>query len=357
MGYIIEDKKLNILPVDGKEKKCVPVLLTPYKGGVPGMAILLQSILDNSTEGYFYDIIAIHNREVTEQEQERILDVFKEKANFSIRFFDIHNYIMQNDFFCKQMKKRNSYIATFYRLLIPELLPEYEKVIYLDIDTIVVTDIGKLIEYDISKVMIAGVRDIVGNRDYYLKNRIVKEYRDNILRLKYPDNYFNAGVLMINIKAFLQKFSRTEWWQFVDSYKWKSHDQDILNALCNQSVLLLPYSWNFIKVNGRGIEKELSEEDWNMILEAEKEPFIIHYAGRYKPWNYCTIPFFDDFWNYAQRSPFFEDVFKMIGDDQLINRIIEKAENGAISIKTIKLLFFKWLTYGWNCLISRYKNE
>lgn len=348
MGYIIEDKKLNILPVDGKEKKCVPVLLTPYKGGVPGMAILLQSILDNSTEGYFYDIIAIHNREVTEQEQERILDVFKEKANFSIRFFDIHNYIMQNDFFCKQMKKRNSYIATFYRLLIPELLPEYEKVIYLDIDTIVVTDIGKLIEYDISKVMIAGVRDILGNRGYYSEDGKTKVYRDKILKLKYPDNYFNAGVLVLNIKAFRQEYTQEKWWKFVSSYKWKSHDQDVLNAVCNQKAFLLPYSWNFI--GGRGVENELSDKDWGIILKAEAEPFIIHYSGRYKPWNYCTMQFFEVFWNYAKRSPFFEDIFNMIGDDQLENRIIEKAENGALSIKVIRLILFKWFKHNWKYL-------
>lgn len=334
-----QSKELKVAVI--RKEQTVPVVITPHKGFIACMAVLLQSIMDHADDKNFYDIIILHS-EVPEEAQSRFAEMLSEKDNFSIRFFDVAGYITNYAFFRNLLKKRSPYITTFYRLLIPELLCGYEKTVYLDADTVVNVDLARLMEIDISGHTAAAVRDIGGNGDYYDENGTLKEYRDHILKLKRPDDYFNAGVFVLNIREFVSRHSKEEWWELVNSRDWRSKDQDVLNMVCNERVYILPSKWNYVTFLRKSAEKYILEEDQKDRQAAAQDPYIIHYVGRFKPWSYCNIEFFDVFWKYALKSPFFEDNFNMIGEDRLVGQILERADDGRVNMRTILLLIKAW---------------
>ena len=131
------------------KENSVPIVITPHKGFIPCMAVLLQSIIENSNKSFFYDIIVIHS-EIPIDVQNKYKRIIESRDNFSLRFFSVSEYILRYKFFRKLVKKKSLYLATFYRLLIPELLCDYEKVIYLDADIVVNVDVANMLEFDIS---------------------------------------------------------------------------------------------------------------------------------------------------------------------------------------------------------------
>lgn len=161
--------------------------------------------------------------------------------------------------------------ATYYRLLIPQILPEdIHKVLYLDCDIIVRHSLLPLWETDMDGYALAAVID---NLD------IEKETYN---RLKYPPHlgYFNAGVLLLNLKYWRANNIQGE----IQSYM-KDHaedilfsDQDILNYVLRERKILLPIEYNF--------QTAYLYDYWNEkeVLEARKDPVILHYTTG-KPWN------------------------------------------------------------------------
>lgn len=334
--------KYEDIRVEPVRENAVPIVITPYKGFIPSMAVLFQSIIDNSDDKNFYDIIVLHSV-ISKETQKRYKDIFAGKKNFSLRFFHVLKYVTRYPFFQKLIKENSTHIATYYRLLIPELFSAYEKVIYLDADIIVNENIALMMDFDVSKVMLAAVRDIAGNRFYYT-NEDLKKYRDEVLALKNPDNYFNSGVLLINPKAFRDKYTEKEWWEFAASRKWRATDQDILNAACKENVLLISCTWNYVEMGGASAEGHILAEDIEDMIQAAINPCIIHYVGRYKPWNRCSIPYFKEFWKYAVENSFFEDNFNMIGEDLIERRMLEKIQERRVGLKTIKKILTTWLS-------------
>ena len=79
------------IKIEPIRENAVPIVITPHKGFIPSMAVLFQSIIDNSCEDDFYDIIIIHSV-ISEDIQERYKELFAGRQNFSLRFFHIKIY-------------------------------------------------------------------------------------------------------------------------------------------------------------------------------------------------------------------------------------------------------------------------
>lgn len=320
----------------------VPIVITPHKGFVHCMGVLVQSIIENSNVQNNYDIIVLH-KELDDTAIEKFEKQMAGKSNFAIRFFNVYEYSMNYELFKKKKRTIGFPCATYYRLFIPELFRDFEKVIYIDADMITLVDIAKLLEIELQDNLVGAVRDICGNWHYYEENGKVKAYRDKILGLKNPDNYFNAGMVVFNIKAFQRYVESGAIWKKADEYEWISRDQDILNSLCNESVTVLPFAWNTIKTCNDEAKKYMIAEDKIEWERADDEAKIVHFAGRFKPWSYLNVSFQQQYWEYAKASPFLEDNFWMIGEDRLKEKVAEKNLEGKIGLKYILDLMKDWI--------------
>lgn len=330
----------------------VPIVITPHKGFIPSMGVLVQSIIENSNERFNYDIVVLH-KEVDENSMDKLYKQLENRKNFSIRFFNIKEYAANINFFKKNERNVNFPSATYYRLFIPELFQKFERVIYMDADMIVMADVAELINLSMEDNLVAAVRDICGNWNYYEEDKIVKQYRDNELCLKKPDDYFNAGMVVFNIKYFAPIIATGEIWKKANEKKWKSKDQDILNMICNGKVLLLPFYWNMIRDCRPEAFHYMRSEDKVEWETPNRDAKIVHFAGANKPWNYLNVPFQDKYWDYARNSLFLEENFKIIGENQLENLVRVKNLEGKIGYRFILGVIKDWIWVRINKLLGR----
>ena len=128
-------------------------------------------------------------------------------------------------------------------------------------------------------------------------------------RLRYPmsDGYVNAGVLLINLNKWREchVFERAKELAKAMPMALKNHDQDIINILFHDSKLLLPFRYNLL-------EYYLYVEEWlyldrkyyHEIIEACKNPVIVHFCMPQKPWHYeCINPYKELYYQYRKMTP------------------------------------------------------
>ena len=173
-------------------------------------------------------------------------------------------------------------IETYFRLALPNILPEIDKLIYLDADVVVMGDIKELWNQEMKDNILLAVED----PKYTSKNR------HESLGMKKNSPYFNGGVLMMDLKK-MRAFGLE---QKVPNYVRKKfkilkyQDQDILNALFENYWRALPLSFNAYKhLCFKHGEDEFFTYTQKDILLAKNNPYIIHFNGTIKPSSYnCT---------------------------------------------------------------------
>lgn len=132
----------------------------------------------------------------------------------------------------------------------------------------------------------------------------------NELGVKDPYSYFQAGVLIYNIKAFNDAEVEKKLFEALTHIAEPIlSDQDILNAVCNGHVSYFPTAWNVewqIPIEFADMAQALPPEHYKLYTEASKDPAIIHYASPAKPWDMPNKLFAAEWWKYARMSSCYE---------------------------------------------------
>lgn len=187
-------------------------------------------------------------------------------------------------------------IATYYRLFSADILPaNVDKAIYLDCDIVVNDSLQSLWDMEISNYALGAVyQSHQHNQESYKRLSIPPE-----------DGYFNAGVLLMNIKYWREKSVTDRLLGFVKSsyHLIHAHDQDVLNAVLHKETVVLDYIWNYRECffNNKHYDypNKVDYDDLN------RAPIIIHYVSKPKPWTYaCTHPYKSLYYEYLQKTPF-----------------------------------------------------
>lgn len=187
-----------------------------------------------------------------------------ETENVNINFIDIN----KDKFTNLPLTLQGITVETYYRYLLPEVLPNLDKVIYLDSDLLINGDLREIWDIDLEDYYLAGVNEID------LVNRF-PEYKIK-LGFNLEDLFINAGVLVFNLHKMRQDnisehlFSETI--RLKDTIMFQ--DQDVINIALKGKILELPLVYNYTV---EAMEKELLPID---------EIKIIHYnSPGAKPWN------------------------------------------------------------------------
>lgn len=296
-----------------KKERCIVTAVNEKY--VPYLAVMLVSVIQSADEYYKYEIVIMH--ENISCESQDTIHTMNSRDNINIRFIDVSHYVQGYVFFTGS-KNNSQYLSkeTYFRLLTPELLPEYENVLYLDCDIIVKNGWTDIFTNDIKDHFVAAVADIWGNWECYNKHSELYKYRNTELELDNPLLYFNAGVLLMNIEKIRTRHSSKELIELATSKEWKKHDQDLLNCLCKEKVLFLDYTWNLIECPSRNALRCTPKYEIEKYNKCLKQPKIIHYASQ-KPWIISGCFFEQDFWKLAISTPFFEVLFSKYISEQL----------------------------------------
>ena len=200
-------------------------------------------------------------------------------------------------------------IATFFRMLIPDLLPlEVKKAIYLDCDLVVRGNLEELWQVDLGENYVLAAQD-TWIRSVSDPNGLLN-YRE--LGIPSEAKYFNAGVLVINLKKWREDKICAEAMNYLRQnrkyIRW--HDQDVLNPILAGKWGQLDPKWNFNAhsfyehssgdyLSWKDSESPFPEGVYNDLV---RNPCIVHFASEKKPWNSRHTPRKEDFFQYVDMT-------------------------------------------------------
>ena len=277
---IIDYEKNNEVPVPTFKEK-IPVVLASDQNYAKQMYVTIISILENKNYNTYYDFFLLVPKKFSLDITSKFYKLKSKYSGFNINFVE-----MGKTFSYKKMQIAHITSPTYYRLKIAHILPaEYNKAIYLDVDTIVLQDLSELYNIDLEDNYIAGVKAAgyilsKNNREYY-----------NSIGLLDISSYINAGVTLWNLKQ-LRKDSMSAKLSELAQNDYSSMDQDIINVAFQGRIKILPIKFNLMtKYKDLFSKNILKREQYydiypeNEIIEAINNPVIIHYADKIKPWN------------------------------------------------------------------------
>jgi len=246
-------------------------------------ATLISSVIRSSAGDFVF--ICLVTEEIPDRQKSLLQGLTGERATF--RYLKVEE--LDKDVY---IDPRYSAAAEF-RLLLPELLPEYDKVIYVDCDVIVRNDLAKLyseIELDEKLLGVVYEAPIGGQAE-----------RWEALGCD-SGRYFNSGFLIMNLEQMRKEKTSAKLMEALKTDYLEFPDQDALNIVCQGKVLPLPPYWNSIRTfwlpqYKEDFFKQYSKEDLQEVLLHG----TIHYTGG-KPWNMFTIQF-DKWWEVYYSLP------------------------------------------------------
>ena len=296
------------------EENNVPIILASSEYFSVYAASTIYSAIKNSSKNYNYDVILLSS-EISKSSINRIENILKGFSNVSFRTLDVTPYIEDKEFDLGNLHMTKE---TFYRLLVPEILSNYDKIVYLDSDLLVCDDISKLYNIPLGDNYLAATHDPDFLGEYNGALPDVKKYVDNELKLEDPYHYFQAGVLVFNVTALKNKFKPGELIEYAQKKRFLYADQDVLNKVCENHVFYLDQKWNVMcDCAGVRIKQFISrapKEYYDKYMEARKQPSIIHYAGFEKPWNNPFADYAEAYWEAIRGTALYEPIVSRMMD-------------------------------------------
>lgn len=255
----------------------IPVVFSADHNFVMPTGVALTSLLSRNYPGG-YHVYILAGDDVTDSDRQKLSQTVATLSPCSrISFVDM------SGFFSSGYEVRGISKACYYRLMIPWLIPEEDKIIYLDGDIIVKSTLEDLYAVDVDGKYVAGgepnsARGWSGMKKYFDKLGI--DYRE----------YINSGVLVIN-SALQRADGLDKTYRELANNRYLYQDQDIINIVCKGRIAHFSNRFNLFP-SYVGTDASLTDN------------CIIHYAGD-KPWKTFTYAWME-WWDAYKVSVFFD---------------------------------------------------
>lgn len=264
--------------------RTIPIFFTFDNNYVVPAAVAFYSLLDNAKSDVYYKMYVLHS-DISIQNQELLQDVVKKKNNGELTFININNSF---DEFWKNgsfvFTKNGAFTAdAIVRCFGARYFPQYDKIIYSDVDIIVVDDISEIYDMDMQGSYIAGVKNCFAKYSSFELSHLKPEHYAML-----SDKYIGGGIWVMNLKKIREDDIETK---MVDVIKDETivkrwNDQDIVNIACNGKVSFLPlnyisYPYLIDLLKKSDFVSDYSREE---LYDSILHPKIIHFAAD-KPWN------------------------------------------------------------------------
>lgn len=196
----------------------IAICLSSDNNYVQHLGATISSVLKNKNSDDFINVYIIDGG-ISEENKEK-LNKFQIKYDCKIEYLIPDFAKLKN---CIMFEGDYISLATYYRLLIPEMIKNEDRVIYLDCDIIVRKSLKDLYNKDFGNNLVLGVIDVIASR------------HAQRLGLK---KYINAGVLLMNAKQMREENSVSKIldWLAKNKSEVRLHDQDVINASINDRI-------------------------------------------------------------------------------------------------------------------------
>ncbi|MDR0934507.1 MAG: glycosyltransferase family 8 protein [Burkholderiaceae bacterium] len=269
----------NINPDNG----VIAVCLASDAAYVQHLAAAMASILKNKAPSdriHFY----ILDGGIPAVEKERLASL-KDIADFDISYVDIANWsknVPELSLLDKKHLSKHISITSCYRLFIHELVPQVDRMIYLDCDLIVLQSLAEMYRKNMGKYLVLAVRDVASQMCGF--------------RMGIPRQYKNSGVLLLDTRRMREQNMTARILQWIEKNiaQVQFGDQDILNGALGNDLGPLADKWNV-----QALRRKTR-------FSLQKQPAIVHFLGAHKPWKETGVsrPHAEEYFRYLEMTPY-----------------------------------------------------
>jgi len=295
----------------------IPIAFSLNDNYLYPLTVSLTSILYNSLPNTFYIFYLLLHPDLQEAKIKKILGLGEKYNNckfelihMGLNFSEYPNYYQKSS-------------ALYYRLKLPDLITDIDKIIYLDVDTIVHKDLTDMYNIDMGKYYYMGIPD-----------QDINNFEFNGTR-----NFINSGVLLINLKKLREADSSALYKDFYDHHQLLKADEYMMNAVFYDKISFLPFIYglpdfgegNQLTVSPSHYCKEFhhyvncTESDMEI---SSKNRVITHNCYEDIKWwmkNYTNLTDLGKQWLfYASKSNVFDDICKKYNQFESQCKILKK---------------------------------
>ncbi|MBO1308631.1 glycosyltransferase family 8 protein [Enterococcus sp. 669A] len=273
-------------------KNVIPVVTASDENYAPYLSVMLCSLLDHVSKDVSLNIYVIDD-EISESSKEKLEETVQNNSKqATIQYLTVDGQIYE-DFLVSDHITTTAY----YRISLPKILKkyEYQKVLYIDADTLILDDVAKLYQADLQGKTIGAVID-PGQTKALERLGIDSE-----------DYYFNSGVMVIDIERWNDNKITEKTIDFLKNHSDKIiyHDQDALNAVLYEDWASLHPRWNMQTSLIFDRHPAPTKQYEQTYKEGNATPAIVHFTGHDKPWNTLEDhPYQDEYMNLLKASIF-----------------------------------------------------
>lgn len=280
--------------------KVVNIVFTTDKNYTEYLKVAILSAIDNKNPESIYNI-NILCIDLPNKKYEEFIELAKNIENVKIKTIPLKIETLKGigEFETKNKVSR----VDLFKFFIPDIFPELDKILYMDADILVLKDLTKLYNTDISKHYIGAIKKY--------------EYRIELFRTKngtfnYGKYYtYNCGILLYNLK----KWRETN----IKDKLIEAKNNDMIRELVTQKSFndIIPLS-NIKQISpiynamGRMEPKDFKAYKFRKIYRPYcnnmwtfndfiKNVAVVHYAGQKKPWYTTDLLFAEEWWKYAKK--------------------------------------------------------
>ena len=258
----------------------IPVVFCFDSRIILGASVAIKSLIDCAKETTTYDIRIFHS-DINLKDQKNI-SALAENTRHNIAF-----HYINPDLFKDAPKNKGSWTEiVYYRLLIPEILKEYDKVIYSDVDVLFKGDLEELYSIDINNYEMGAVPVEKNNQETMICHKYFPENKNEVIYI--------SSFLLMNTKLMREEKTINKFFNTIKKVgnRLKFYDLDTLNITCDRFYPLsfqygtfqsIMYNLDFTNAQEYKFLKYIFTDE--QLKNAKNNTIIIHYAGfPGKPW-------------------------------------------------------------------------
>jgi lipopolysaccharide biosynthesis glycosyltransferase len=208
--------------------------------------------------------------------------------------------------------------SIWHRILLPELLPEVARILYLDADMVITDDLGPLWDTPLGGAVFAAV----------VAPFHASQPSERLATIGVPavEGYVSSGVLLMDLERMRRDGAVARIRAFAAAHPENPcPEQDALNALFHDCCMRLHPRWNlqpiFFEVGPARLPFPAA-----VVREAVTKPAIVHYSGTSKPWHYLSKhPLRKLYFAHLQQTPWPR---RPLEGRTLVNRLIRRLPAG-----------------------------
>ena len=272
----------------------ITVAYAPDKNFVPLTLVSMASVLRNARKNDEIEFVIMYAD--LEDKYLQIFDNLQAIKPYSLKKLKVDEKVFDG-FPCPNWVTTEAW----FRCLLADLLPNDDKVLYLDCDTIVRNSLDNLFKLDFGNCLVGVIEDVSCSKDKAKNIALTDGF------------YFNSGVMLINLNAWrkIDFFSKLKNIVMTDAKV--SNDQDALNKACDGQKYRLSPKYDYMQVWWRKNTPQYDDKYMADFLKAEENPIIVHFTGKKPNHPACKNKFLPEFKEYAKLVPAYDVLQKEIG--------------------------------------------